>query len=352
MKDKIKIDNKYIGKDQPMYFIAEAGVNHNNSLEIAFKLVDAAVSAKADAVKFQTFKAKNIALKNAPKANYHIETTGSDKVESWYDMLERQELSLEYHYKILEYCNKNNITFLSTPYDLESVDLLEKVGVKAYKVASTDNQNFILLDYLIKKNKPIIVSTAMCYEEEVDDLYEHFKENNFDELVIMHCTGNYPSDLNESNLLVLKSYLNKYDCIIGYSDHNLDIINPIASTAMGAKVYEKHITIDKSLEGPDHRASLTPEELKQTILNIRKTEISLGNHIKSCTPSELNNRDKLKKSIYLSKEINVNEIFEIGHLCAKRPAHGMSPQKYRKIIGKKSLKNLKVDHLLSEKDYE
>ena len=352
MKNKIKIDNKYIGKDQPIYFIAEAGVNHNNSLEIAFKLVDAAVNAKADAVKFQTFKAKNIALKNAPKANYHIETTGSDQVESWYDMLERQELSLEYHYKISEYCNENKITFLSTPYDLESVELLEKIGVNAYKVASTDNQNYILLDYLMKKNKPIIVSTAMCYEEEVDNLYGHFQKNNFDELVIMHCTGNYPSALNESNLLVLKSYLDKYDCIIGYSDHNLDIINPIASSAMGIKVYEKHITIDKSLEGPDHRASLTPEELKETISNIRKTELSLGNHIKTCTPSELNNRDKLKKSIYLSKDININEVFGIDHLCAKRPAHGISPQNYKSIIGKKSLKNLKVDHLLSEQDYE
>ena len=184
MNKLIKIDDKKIGKDRNMYFIAEAGVNHNNSLEIAYKLVDAAVDAKADAIKFQTFKAKNIALKNSPKANYHIKTTGTDSVESWYQMLKRQELSLESHVKINDYCKSKNITFLSTPYDLESVDLLQNIDISAFKVASSDNQNYILIDYLIKIGKPIIISTAMSEEKEVDELYNHFQKSNFKDLVI------------------------------------------------------------------------------------------------------------------------------------------------------------------------
>ena len=352
MNKTIDIDGKLIGKNQPMYFIAEAGVNHNNSIEIAFKLVDAAKNSGADAVKFQTFKAENIALKNAPKAEYHIQTTGNDSVESWYNMLKRQELDLESHFKINEYCQNKNITFLSTPYDLESVDLLEKIGVSAFKVASTDNQNYILLDYLIKINKPIIISTAMCYEEEVDDLYNHFLKNNFKDLAIMHCTGNYPSDLNETNLNVVKKFIEKYSCIIGYSDHNLEIYNPIIATSLGCKIYEKHITIDKSLEGPDHRASLTPNELKKTIENIKKTEISLGSPIKTCTESEIPNRDKLKKSLYISQNIKKGETFSLKNLSAKRPAVGISPSNYKDILGKKAKSDLKIDDLLKKENYE
>lgn len=352
MNKTIDIDGKLIGENQPMYFIAEAGVNHNNSIEIAFKLVDAAKDSGADAVKFQTFKAENIALKNTPKAEYHIRTTGNDTIESWYNMLKRQELDLESHFKIKEYCQNKNITFLSTPYDIESVDLLEKIGVSAYKVASSDNQNYILLDYLIKIKKPIIISTAMCYEEEVDDLYQHFLNNDFKKLMIMHCTGNYPSDLNETNLNVVKKYIEKYSCIIGYSDHNLEMYNPIIATSLGCKIYEKHITIDKSLEGPDHRASLTPNELKKTITNIKKTEISLGSSIKTCTQSEISNRDKLKKSLYIQQNIKKGEIFTIKHLSAKRPAVGISPSCYKDIIGKKAKSDLKKDDLLRKENYE
>ena len=241
---------------------------------------------------------------------------------------------------------------MSTPYDNESVDLLEKIEVKAFKVASTDNQNFILLDRLIKINKPIIVSTAMCYESEVNNLYNHFKSNKFEKLVIMHCTGNYPSMLDESNLNVLKIYKKKFDCIIGYSDHNLDIVNPIIATSLGAKVYEKHITLDKSMDGPDHRSSLTPEELKVTIENIKKTELSLGSYIKTCTESEKKNRPKLKKSIYISRQIKKGQKIYLNSIAAKRPGIGMSPDQYFDVIGKKATKNLKIDHLLTKKDFE
>ena len=267
----IKIGNKNIGTGLPVFFIAEAGVNHNGSLKIALKMVDVAKNCGADAIKFQSFKTENLILPQAPKSKYHIETTGSDKKQTWFNLLKTQELSFEMHKKIIKYCKKRKIIFLSTPYDEESVDMLEKLNVEAYKIASTDNTNLPLLNYIAKKRKPMFISTAMTNIREVQDAVKCVKKYIPNKFVLLQCTGNYPSKNLDSNLKVMLTYKKKFRCLYGYSDHTLDFINPVAATALGASVYEKHFTLDRKLDGPDHRMSLLPSELKRTIEIITKT---------------------------------------------------------------------------------
>ncbi len=273
---EFKIQNKMVGDGHPVFFIAEAGVNHNGSVELGKKLIDIAVDAGADAVKFQTFTADELNTKTAPKSTYHIETTGTDSEQSWFDLLKTQEISEEMHVALIEYCIEKNIIFLSTPYGVKSADLLEKFNVPAYKIASTDTNNTPLLKHIARKGKPMILSSAMATMEEVELAVSTVRSIGLDKIVILQCTGNYPSKLSDSNLRVIKTYKEKLNCIVGYSDHTPDLINPIAATAMGAKVYEKHFTIDCSLPGPDHRMSLSPEELKQTIKVILYTEEAMG----------------------------------------------------------------------------
>ena len=291
----LKIGNRSIGHGSHVFFIAEAGVNHNGSLKIALKMVDAAKEAGADAIKFQTFNTKNLILPNAPKSKYHIETTGGDKKQRWFDLLKTQELSYLMHKKIIEYCKKKKIIFLSTPYDKESVDMLEKFKVKAYKVASTDSNNIPLISYIAKKRKPMFISTAMTNLGEIRDLVNCVKKYIPNKFVLMQCTGNYPSANSDSNLKVMLTYKKLFNCLYGYSDHTLDHINPIAATSLGASVYEKHFTLNKKMYGPDHRMSLLPSELKKTIQIIRQTSLALGEEKKVVLGSEKYNRIKLKK---------------------------------------------------------
>ena len=276
----MKIEDKIIGNKSPVFFIAEAGVNHNGSIEKAIELVDIAVRSGADAVKFQTFKAEDLNLPNAPKSEYHIETTGNDNKQTWYELLKTQELTFDMHEKIIKHCKENNIIFMSTPYDYKSVDLLIELKIGAFKVASTDANNHPFLEYLTKKQKPIILSTAMSSLIDVKESVNIFRKNNFDNFALLQCTGNYPSKISDTNLKVMETYKKEFNCIVGYSDHTPDMVNPIAATAMGAKIFEKHFTIDKNLPGPDHRMSLNEEELKMTINAIRETEIALGSEEK------------------------------------------------------------------------
>ena len=301
------INGKQIGKGCPLYFIAEAGVNHNGSTEIGKKLIDIASVSGADAVKFQTFNTENIITPDAPKSTYHIETTGADSTQSWFDLLKTQEMSEDMHIELIEYCNKKGITFLSTPYDNDSVDLLDSLNVSAFKIASTDTNNLPFLSYVAKKGRPMILSSAMSTMEEVRKAVQVVRNEDLNEIAILQCTGNYPAEVSDSNLRVINTYSATLNCVVGYSDHTLDIINPIAATSIGASIYEKHFTLDKNLPGPDHRMSLNPDELKLTIDLVRKTELSLGSSQKKVLEIEEENRAKLRKSIVSLVQIDKGE---------------------------------------------
>lgn len=342
----LKIGNKSIGPGYPVFFIAEAGVNHNGSLKIALKMVDAAKRAGADAIKFQTFKTNNLILPNAPKSKYHIETTGTDKKQTWFDLLKTQELSADYHYKIIQHCKKKRIIFLSTPYDKESVDMLEKLKVKAYKIASTDNNNLPLLRYIAKKGKPMFISTAMTNIQEIEDTVNCVKQYVPNKFVLMQCTGNYPSKASDSNLKVMLTYKRKFKCLYGYSDHTLDYINPIAATAMGASIYEKHFTLDKKMRGPDHRMSLLPHELEKTIKMIRETTSALGINEKNVLKTEKHNRLRLKKSLVSKNFIKKGEKFKMEMFGIKRPATGLPPKELYNISKFIASKNVKANSTL------
>jgi N-acetylneuraminate synthase/N,N'-diacetyllegionaminate synthase len=345
----IKIGNKNIGVDKPVFFIAEAGVNHNGSLKIALRMVDVAKKAGADAIKFQTFKTSNLILPNAPKSKYHIETTGNDKKQTWFDLLKTQELSYQMHKRIIEHCKKREIIFLSTPYDEESVDMLEKFKIKAYKVASTDNANIPLLRYIAKKRKPMFISTAMTNIREVQDAVKCVKKYIPTKFVLLQCTGNYPSKNLDSNLKVMLTYKKNFKCLYGYSDHTLDFINPVAATALGASVYEKHFTLDRKLNGPDHRMSLLPFELKKTIAIIRKTKIALGSEEKQVLASEKHNRLRLKKSLVTKSFIQKGEKLDRNKVAIKRPGTGLRPKEIFSITNYVALKNIHANSVLKRK---
>jgi len=332
MNDTFEIQNRTIGDGHPVFFIAEAGVNHNGSIEKALKLVDIAKRSGADAVKFQTFKAENLNLPNAPKSNYHIETTGGDHQQTWYELLKTQELTYEMHEKIINHCKRNDIIFLSTPYDELSANLLLDLDIKAFKVASSDTNNIPFLKFLANKNLPIILSSAMSTLNEVEESIIAIQENNCNKIALLQCTGNYPSKLDDSNLNVLNTYKKHFGCIIGYSDHTSEYINPVAATAMGAKIYEKHLTLDKFLPGPDHRMSLDENELTKTIKLIRETEKAMGSINKFVLESEKDNRLKLRKSIVTNDFIKKGQIISKKLISVKRPGIGIPPKYYFDVI--------------------
>ena len=350
----IKIKNKYIGKNHPVFFIAEAGVNHNGSVKLGKRLIDIAVQAGADAVKFQNFIADEIILPKAPKSKYHIETTGSDKKQTWMQLLKTQEISREMLDELIEYANKKRIIFLSTPYDEKSADLLEEFDMPAYKIASTDTNNFKLLEHISRKNKPIILSTAMCTEQEVISSVNFLKNKGVKQLAVMHCTGSYPTQSKDSNLKVINKFNNLFSkkCLIGYSDHTENFINPVVATSLGVNLYEKHFTISKKLKGPDHRMSLSPKELKRTVNLIRQTEIILGNDNKRVLNSEKENRKKLRKSIVTVFNLKKNQKILFKHLTAKRPGYGIPPTDFKKIIGKRTTVNIKANKILNKKMFK
>ena len=347
--NRIKIGNKIISEDSPIFYIAEAGVNHNGSLKIAKKLVDIAKEAGADAVKFQSFLADEIIIPKGPKAQYHIDTTGDDNKQTWYELLKSQEISEKMHKEIISYCKKKKILFLSTPYDNVSANLLNKLKMPAYKIASTDNDNFPFIKFIAKKKKPMIISTAMSTIEDVEYLVKTLKKINFNKFALLQCTGNYPSKIEDSNLEVIKTYKEKFNCIVGLSDHTPDNIGCITAVGMGIKIIEKHFTLDQKLYGPDHRMSLTPGQLKKSINEIRKAELSLGSKYKVVLNSELANRKKLKKSLVTSKDLKKGHKIDLVSIKIKRPGSGIRPKDLNKILGLKVNQNLKKDTVLKKR---
>lgn len=349
-KYKIDIGDKTIGMGEPVFIIAEAGVNHNGDIEIAKQLIKVAKEAGADAVKFQTFKTENIILPKAPKSKYHVETIGSE--QTWYELLKTQELDRYEHEVLIKYCNDLGIIFLSTPYDSESADLLEQLGIPAFKISSSDANNIPFLSYIAQKDLPIILSTGMCNLEEVRESIEAIRQEGCSDLVLLHCTSNYPAELKNSNLLAITTLKDEFDILVGYSDHTIGYINPVASVALGSVVYEKHFTLDKKMPGPDHRSSLEPDELRQLVKNIRITERVLGSKKKEPTKSEEENLQKLRKSIVVKEDISPGTIIEQRMLAIKRPGTGLPPRYFNTVIGKRTKILLKKDTLIRLEDLE
>ncbi|WP_035379031.1 N-acetylneuraminate synthase [Fervidicella metallireducens] len=331
-------------KQNKCFIIAEAGVNHNGNLEIAKKLIDVAKEAGVDAVKFQTFKSENLVTKDAPKANYQVNTTGSG---TQYEMLKKLELSFEDHVILKKYAEEKGLIFISTPFDFESVDLLENLGVDLYKISSGDLTNIPLLRYIAKFNKPMIVSTGMANLAEVECAVNSIKQEGNDKIILLHCTSNYPTDYEDVNLRAMVTLKDAFKLPVGYSDHTIGIEVPIAAVTMGAVVIEKHFTLDKSMDGPDHRASLDAEELKNMIISIRNIENSLGNGIKSCQKSEESSKRSARKSIVANRLIKQGELISYDNISFKRCQGGLSPVYADEIVGNMAIQDIEKDEILT-----
>jgi len=328
-----------------IFIIAEAGVNHNGSLDLAKQLIDKAQWAGADAVKFQSFRATSLMTESAPKADYQKKTTGE---ESQFEMIKRLELDYDSHIILKEYADKKGIEFMSTPFDHESIDLLSRIGVRRFKVGSGDLTNLPYLRYMAGHSLPIILSTGMSDMKEIKAVVDALKDIGFPkrDITILHATTEYPAPVNEVNLMAMQSMSTELGIEIGYSDHTQGIEIPIAAAALGATVIEKHFTLDRNMEGPDHKASLEPQELKAMVEAIRKVELSLGDGVKVPTLSEAKNKTAARKSLVAAQSIVKGELFTEENLCVKRPGSGLSPMRWDEFIGRPAPKNYEKDELI------
>ncbi|CUU76448.1 N-acetylneuraminate synthase [Campylobacter hyointestinalis subsp. hyointestinalis] len=331
---------------QKVFIIAEAGVNHNGSLELAKKLIDEAVVAGADAVKFQTFKAELCISKNADKAEYQKQTT--DKNESQFDMIKKLELNEYAHTELIKYCKIKNIMFLSTPFDLQSVDLLNGFGLEIFKIPSGEITNLPYLRKIASLNKKVILSTGMANLGEIEAALEILTKNGTakENITILHANTEYPTPLGDVNLKAMLTIRGAFGVKVGYSDHTPGIEVPIAAVALGATVIEKHFTLDKTMPGPDHKASLEPSELQSMVKAIRNIEIALGDGIKKVSSSESKNKPIARKSIVAKCDIKKGDLFSESNLTIKRPGSGISPMRWDEVIGLRATRDYKEDELI------
>jgi len=327
--------------------IAEAGVNHNGDIELAKKLIDAAAEAGVDYVKFQTFNSKKLVSKNAQKADYQKENT-KDSSETQLSMLQKLELSKEDHLVLIAYCKTKNINFLSTAFDMESIKFLHELNIDLWKIPSGEITNLPYLRKIGSYGKPVIISTGMAEMAEIEDAIKVIKSagTNPNNITVLHCNTEYPTPMVDVNISAMNSISENFNVPVGYSDHTLGIEVPIAAVALGATVIEKHFTLDKKMEGPDHKASLDPEELKAMVSSIRNIEKAIGNGIKAPSPSEAKNKSIARKSIVASKDIKKGEILSTENLTVKRPGTGISPMRWDEIIGTKADKSYSEDDLI------
>ena len=333
--------------------IAEAGVNHNGSLDLAKKLVDIASEAGADYVKFQTFKAGEIATKDAEKSEYQKTNTKND--ESQYNMLKNLELTTEDHLKLIDYCKFKNIKFLSSAFDLKSLDFLLNLDCALIKIPSGEINNFHYLEKISFQEKPVILSTGISSIDDIEAAIKVLTSNklSINDITILHCNTDYPTFMNDVNLKAMLNIKRHFGTNVGYSDHTLGIEVPIAAVALGAVVIEKHFTIDRSLDGPDHACSLEPLELKEMVGSIRNIEIACsGSGLKKPTTSELKNKLLVRKSVYLKKDIKKGSKLTKDIIKALRPGDGISPMKIPSLIGRTFNKNLKASTKISYEDFE
>jgi N-acetylneuraminate synthase len=326
------IGNHIIGSGHPCFIIAEAGVNHNGELDLACKLIDAAHTAGADAVKFQTFRAEKLITKSAPKADYQRMTTDTD--ESQYEMLRRLELSAEAHQALIEYCQRAGLLFLSTPFDEESADLLDRLGVAAFKIPSGEITNLPFLEHVARKRKPVLLSTGMSDMSEVKTAVRRIRAQGNNDIVALQCVSNYPANPADVNLRAMATMVSACDVMAGYSDHTLGNEASLAAVALGACVIEKHFTLERKLPGPDHKASLEPDELKALVRSIRIVEATLGNGMKKPAPSEENTRQVARKSLVSACDLVAGTRLKKEMIAIKRPGTGLAPALRDTLVGR------------------
>ena len=330
-----------------VFIIAEAGVNHNGSIELAKKLIDVAVDSGVDAVKFQTFKAENLVSKNAQKADYQKKNM-NDADDSQFNMLKKLELDMDTHKELISYCNSKNIMFLSTPFDHDSIELLNDLGLEIFKIPSGEITNLPYLRHIGKLNKKVILSTGMAdigeIEDALDVLYKAGtkKEN----ITVLHANTMYPTPMEDVNLRAMITIGNTFDVAYGYSDHTLGIEIPTAAVAMGASCIEKHFTLDCTMEGPDHKASLEPHELKAMVEAIRNIELALGSSIKKPSKSETPNINIARKSIVAKCDIKKGQTLTENNLTIKRPGNGINPMRWDEIVGTVANKDYEYDEII------
>lgn len=327
-----------------VFIIAEAGVNHNGSMELAKQLIDKASAAGADAVKFQSFKAEKLVTKNARKAEYQEKTTGNK--ENQFQMIKKLELDYDKHLELIDYCHTKNIIFLSSPFDLESIDLLDNLGLEIFKIPSGEITNLPYLRKIGLLKKKVLLSTGMSTLGDIENALKVLRNSGTTDITVLHCNTEYPTPIEDVNLLAMNTIKAAFKVKVGYSDHTLGIEVPIAAVALGATVIEKHFTLDKAMEGPDHRASLEPDELKEMVSCIRNIEQALGDGIKKLTESESKNINIARKSIVAGKDIRKGEIFVEDNLAIKRPGNGISPMRWDEIIGKTAKRDFDEDELI------
>jgi N,N'-diacetyllegionaminate synthase len=333
---------------QQTIIIAEAGVNHNGDLVLAKQLIDAAATAGADIVKFQTFNADSLVTRKAPKANYQTQTTNS--AETQHDMLRRVELTEAMHYELIAHCATRNISFLSTGFDIQSVNLLRKLGQECFKIPSGEITNLPYLRHIGQLNKTVILSTGMATMGDIEAAIDVLERAGTprSKLTVLHCTTEYPTPMNEVNLRAMLSIKSAFGVAVGYSDHTQGIEVAVAAVAMGAAVIEKHFTLDRKLPGPDHQASLEPAELVVMVKAIRNIELALGDGIKRLMPSEVRNKPVVRKSLVASRFIKAGEVFTEDNLATKRPGSGVSAMLWDDFLGKKARRNFAVDELIDD----
>lgn len=326
-----------------VYIIAEAGVNHNGSFELACRLVYAAKIAGVDCIKFQTFKSKNLVSHNAQKAEYQKGTTGDG---SQVDMLKKLELSYDEFLKLKDYCDRVGITFLSTPFDFDSIEFLNSIDMPFWKIPSGEITNLPYLLALAKTGKPVVMSTGMCEMEEIEAAIKVLKENGTKEIQLLHCNTEYPTPFEDVNLRAMQTMRDAFGLEVGYSDHTKGIEVPVAAVALGATVIEKHFTLDRNMEGPDHKASLEPDELTAMVRSIRHIEKALGSGDKSPSSSEKKNIAVARKSIVAKRKINIGEELTEENITVKRPGSGISPMKWFDVIGTRAVRDFQEDELI------
>ena len=348
MADIITIEERKIGENQPVFIIAEVGVNHNGDIKLAKKLIREAARCGADCVKFQTFKAERIVTKNAPKAHYQLKTTSSE--ESQLEMLQKLELETKAYKGIIECCHEEDVVFMSTPYSVEDVDFLDELGVSAYKLASIHAVEPWFARYVATKNKPIILSTGMATLNEIDETVRTIKETGNKDIILLQCTTNYPSRLEDTNLLSMKTMAQAFNVTVGYSDHTQGDTACIVSVGLDSKVIEKHFTLDNSLPGPDQSTSSEPADFSRLIKNIREAEKVLGSEVKEPCEIEKKNVYGMRRSIVAKKDINEGDLIIENMLTFKRPSSGLSPKNIDAILGTYAQKNISMDTLIQWTD--
>jgi len=326
------------------YIIAEVGVNHNGDVSIAKDLIKKAKESGADCVKFQTFKASQIVTKSSPKAKYQLKVT--DSKESQFEMLKKLELDFDAYLDLTDYCKENKIDFLSTPYNIEDLTFLESLGVNSYKIASGQLTEIPFIKAVAKKGKTILLSTGMGTLANVFDAVEAIRSEGNNDIIVLQCTTNYPSRIEDSNILAMNSIKDACDVRVGYSDHVANNYACYAAVALGAELIEKHFTLDKSMPGPDHSCSLTPSEFKEMVLGIRNIEMALGSKVKRPSKIEVENSFGMRRGMVLIKNIEEGEILTEEHIGFKRPLKGIPVNMLIDVLGKKASKKMLIDESL------